>query len=97
MSEVVYPQSLHILIFHTLSFNVEKGFVTLDIFRHINSGLEQSISLLQIQPQYKTQQDNFDLVLQCWLNLLYLLLSLGLSYQVGGRVLTVRTGETFLQ
>ena len=76
---------------------MEKGFVTLDIFRHINSGLEQSISLLQIQPQYKTQQDNFDLVLQCWLNLLYLLLSLGLSYQVGGRVLTVRTGETFLQ
>ena len=53
--------------------------------RHITGGLEHSISLLGIQPRYKTQQDNFDLVLQCWLNLLYLLLSLGLSYQVGGR------------
>ena len=53
--------------------------------RHITGGLEHSISLLEVQPRYKTQQDNFDLVLQCWLNLLYLLLSLGLSYQVGGR------------
>ena len=52
--------------------------------RHITGGLEHSISLLEVQPSYKTQQDNFDLVLQCWLNLLYLLLSLGLSYQVGG-------------
>ena len=52
--------------------------------RHITGGLEQSISLLVVQPSYKTQEDNFDLVLQCWLNLLYLLLSLGLSYQVGG-------------
>ena len=52
--------------------------------RHITGGLEHSISLLEVQPRYKTQQDNFDLVLQCWLNLLYLLLSLGLSYQVGG-------------
>ena len=51
--------------------------------RHITGGLEHSISLLEDQPSYKTQQDNFDLVLQCWLNLLYLLLSLGLSCQVG--------------
>ena len=51
--------------------------------RHITGGLEHSISLLEVQPRYKTQQDNFDLVLQCWLNLLYLLLNLGLSYQVG--------------
>ena len=51
--------------------------------RHITGGLEHSISLLDVQPRYKIQQDNFDLVLQCWLNLLYLLLSLGLSYQVG--------------
>ena len=42
--------------------------------RHITGGLEHSISLLDVQPRYKTQQENFDLVLQCWLNLLYLLL-----------------------
>ena len=53
--------------------------------RHITGGLEHSRSLLEVQPRYKTQQDNFDLVLQCWLNLLYLLLSLGLSCQVRGR------------
>jgi len=44
--------------------------------RHITGGLEHSRSLLEVQPRYKTQQDNFDLVLQCWLSLLYLLLYL---------------------
>jgi len=49
--------------------------------RHINSGLEQSIALLEIQPRYKTQEDNFDLVLQCWLHLCYLLVTLACTYQ----------------
>ena len=50
--------------------------------RHINRGLEQSISLLELQPRYKTQEENFDLVLQCWLHLCYLLVTLGSTYQV---------------
>merc|ERR1712012_1139410 len=50
--------------------------------RHINSGLEHSINLLEMQPRYKTQEDNFDLVLQCWLHLSYLLVTLGDTYQV---------------
>ena len=51
-------------------------------FRHINTGLEQSIALLGIQPRYKTQEENFDLVLQCWLHLCYLLVTLACTYQV---------------
>ena len=79
-SEVVYPRRVH----HFLCAKKWlKNPLNEKSFRHINSGLEQSISLMEIQPVYKTQQDNFDLVLQCWLNLLYLLLNLGLSYQVG--------------
>ena len=62
--------------------------------RHITGGLEHSRSLLEVQPRYKTQQDNFDLVLQCWLNLLYLLLSLGLSCQGRGRK-TVNSPQYF--
>lgn len=49
--------------------------------RHINSGLEHSLNLLGIQPKYKTQEENFDLVLQCWLHLCFLLLTLGSSYK----------------
>ena len=50
--------------------------------RHINRGLEDSISLLELQPRFKTQEENFDLVLHCWLHLCYLLITLGTTYQV---------------
>ena len=56
--------------------------MTDNCFRHINSGLEDSLALLSVQPRHKTQEDNFDLVLQCWLHLCYLLLTLGITYQV---------------
>ena len=51
-------------------------------FRHINSGLEHSLTLLSVQPRYQAQEDNFNLVLQCWLHLCYLLITLGNTYQV---------------
>eukprot|EP00092_Neocalanus_flemingeri_P030503 GFUD01033118.1.p1 GENE.GFUD01033118.1~~GFUD01033118.1.p1 ORF type:complete len:651 (+),score=133.69 GFUD01033118.1:226-2178(+) len=49
--------------------------------KYINAGLEHSLTLLSICPQYKTQIDNFDLILQSWMHLVYLLLHLSKSYE----------------
>jgi len=49
--------------------------------KYINAGLEHSIALLNICPQYKTQVENFDLILQSWMHLVYLLLRLSKSYE----------------
>lgn len=44
--------------------------------KFINDGLEHSIALLKINPQYKSQADTFDLILHSWLHLVFLLLSI---------------------
>jgi len=49
--------------------------------KYINAGLEQSIALLNICPQYQTQLENFDLILQSWMHLVYLLLHLSKSFE----------------
>jgi len=49
--------------------------------KYINAGIEQSIALLNIYPQYKTQMENFDLILQSWMHLVYLLLHLSKGYE----------------
>ena len=48
--------------------------------KFINDGLEHSIALLKINPQYKSQADTFDLILHSWLHLVFLLLSLARDY-----------------
>jgi hypothetical protein len=49
--------------------------------KYINAGLAQSMALLNIFPQYKTQIENFDLILQSWMHLVYLLLHLAKGYE----------------
>jgi len=49
--------------------------------KYINAGIEQSMALLSICPQYQTQLENFDLILQSWMHLVYLLLHLSKSFE----------------
>jgi len=48
----------------------------LNTTKYINAGLQHSVNLLNILPQFKTHKENLDLVLQSWLHLVYLLLRL---------------------
>ena len=53
-----------------------------NIYRHITGGLEQSLCLLAVQPVYKSQEENMELVVRCWLHLAHLLLTLANTHQV---------------
>ena len=48
--------------------------------KYINAGIDQSMALLSISPQYQTQVENFELILQSWVHLVYLLLHLSKSF-----------------
>ena len=56
--------------------------ISKNICRHITGGLEQSLCLLAVQPVYKSQEENLELVVRCWLHLAHLLLTLANTHQV---------------
>ncbi|QQP41437.1 Fem-1A [Caligus rogercresseyi] len=52
----------------------------------INQGLLEALQLLEIQPVFKVQFDNLDIILTSWIHLIHILLSMALTHEENCRV-----------